>query len=270
MLVTRVELLRNSNVTDSLKASSFEQIIRERCSKESLSGICDTILVVPCRDAGRKIHEAVFHKLCAMKPGSAREIFDESVTLMEDFQLIFCPAPERPGEQQADCLVVPDVKPKFEAKRNKDSGLQPPSSTALKGWPKVAVPHDAAARMKSTLNLLFTDHSTPDGSPKPLHIAEASDLKDQQGASTLVEDTFKYLLAQYRMLPKAHHFGNDFLLDLFFVEYKKAGDSTVHKATNQARMYAAAALASSSCLESLISQYTCSSQMVIKEHCPWP
>lgn len=262
-LIARVELVTKSpTMTDAFKASSFEQIIRERCAKESLTGICDTILVVPCRGVGRQIHETVFHALCALKPTSSRAaIFKESVALVEDFQLILSPAPERPRKKQA---IPKGTVLKFEPKKSKeptqhlekdngrrddkpkkDSGLQPPPSAPLKDWPKLEVPKEASIRMKMTLNPLFTDHSTEDGSPKPPYapVFSTDSSENQQGASTPIPDSLEYFLTQYYQLPKARHFGIDFLLGLLFVEYKKAGDSTIHKATNQARTYAAAVLA---------------------------
>lgn len=266
-LSARVEALMAYN-DETIVIPLFERIIRQRCSIEAFDGICDTLLVVPCKNAGRQIHQTLFDTLCALNPKSSpSEMFGRSAVMMQNFPLIFTPLADpakKPLEQvpinDSDNATVFDVKTpnSIESESDKDPkradnrGLQPSAAQTqgdarnLENWPDVKVSQAARTRIRRTLNPLFTDHSTTSGLPKPLHAEPASgtplpSASDQPKIRAPKHGTFEYFLANYKP-PGSHRINIDLLLTLFLVEYKKASDETGHKATNQARTYAAAVL----------------------------
>lgn len=93
--LAQIEALRFKDRTVS--TATFEEIIRQRCFMEPLLGTCDIVLAVQCGDAGQQIHEAVFNALYTSRPPttSVQDVFDNSVSLMENFHLI-APSPNAP------------------------------------------------------------------------------------------------------------------------------------------------------------------------------
>lgn len=230
-------------------ASSFREIIRQRCAVESLVGICDTLLVVPCQGAGRQMHETLFNTLCqSAGPNADRaKIFEQSVAMLEDFQLFLSPAPDPPPESPQVLALrntknappSPDLIP---PKQKASVNLKAPSAHPLGIWPKVKLNNNFKGRVRAALNPFASDHSTVDGIPRLTHSASAQRQTSPKKPTSGGADSFESLLAQYYMSPKALHFGSDLILPLFLVEHKRFGDIYVHKASNQARLYAASAL----------------------------
>lgn len=120
----------------ALKASLFERIIRQRCASEALGGTCDTLLVVPCKDAGRHIHQTLFDTLrISDLESSPRMIFEKSQKMVEDFQLVFNPLPEPTPKVQGPVKARDELeeehvfslakpkKPKTDIDKLKNQGL---------------------------------------------------------------------------------------------------------------------------------------------------
>lgn len=173
-------------------AGSFERIMRQRCAAESLTGICDTLLIVPCPDAGRQIHETLFHtlreKTSSTTIAGLKAIFDQSVEILQDFQFVLSPSPERStpttppmnarGSKEplqfssTSELSTPATSKSFQrdVKTKKLHPSQGPDPH-LQNWPRVASGtggvKNPQSRTKTALNSFFADCSTANGVPKP-------------------------------------------------------------------------------------------------------
>lgn len=185
-------------------ASAFYEIMRQRCAREPLIGICDTAFVVPCPDVGRTIHKSLFKALWKRRSSSetARDIFELSVEMMEDFLLILSPAQtytseprhlrHRPDEEK----IVTDGK-----KDAKADGLLKPSAQHTKPgvWPDVSkVTANFKSRVSKALNPLATDCRTANGLPK-YRSQTKPDRSPPPSSSTTdtVEQEFLALLNEY-------------------------------------------------------------------------
>lgn len=185
--LAQIEALRFKDRTVS--TATFEEIIRQRCFMEPLLGTCDIVLAVQCGDAGQQIHEAVFNALYTSRPPttSVQDVFDNSVSLMENFHLI-APSPNAPPLRVAS-------KPKDNL-----------------GW-----------------------HA---GREIPFNRAEHT---HRSGARNDVDmNLFQSFFSAY--ITSFPGLGVDLLLPSLFVVFEGTEDNTNLKATNQARIYAAAAL----------------------------
>lgn len=256
--IKRVEALIGSMDEES-EVALFEKIIRQRCARESLGGICDSALVVPCENAGFMIHEALFTQLHSQasksspnNPPNVQDIFNISVTMMEDFHLILSPTLDKATDRRIPFRPDPTLDGRIPLESEPSD--QPHDDEAeeksdhLGGstqWPDVPIPHGLQTRCIRGLNSFATDCSTDDGLPRPLFTSGSSPTPAVDAlpkSYTALGAKFRELLANYKANSKSLHLDDDLLLVLLFVEFKKARDSTIRKATNQARNYASAAL----------------------------
>lgn len=214
--------------------ATFDYIIRRRCSAEALTGICDSMLVVPCKDAGFEIHEALFLSLCAASPeADLQQVFDESVALMEDFHLVISPTPDNSTPRPTETRATTNTNTQEKGKK--------PTSPSNVQWPMTDISTDLARRCKMLLNPFVTDCSTDDGLPRPRFQSKPTPDKARAKSHISNAAKFREMLATFKKTNKIF-LDDDLLLLLLLVEFKKADDDTIHKATNQARTYAAAAL----------------------------
>lgn len=267
-LLSRVQALRDDPDTE-LSAAIFGQLMRQRCAAESLPGICDTLFLVTCVDAGRQIHETLFNVLvkekCSSDPTDeeAETIFEESVRIVEDFQLVLSLALDPPtsmipctqgrGSEEPLNFSVKSSSKRSSWKSTENIHLpdsDPKSGQSdLRKCPQMSGHGNLGkleSRTKTGLNAFAIGPSTPDSLPQPAPHTLVKPLLPTSPQPNLT--VFEKLLAQYNSSPQALHFGPDLLLSLLLVEYRRAGESNIRRATNQAHNYASAALKFLDCI----------------------
>lgn len=219
-------------------------------------GISDTTLVVPCPNVGRMIHETLFKALRKRNPNmEAQEIFELSVEMMEDFLLVISPAPSHKDKSKPGPIPRRPTEGVETVKKIKV--VDPTKKLTVEDgkYPRIPISNALRNRISLALNPLAVDCGTADGLPKYRHPKNPSRLAPL--ASLTLDEEFTSFLDQYIASGKEDLKKNnqaltlgervlrldaDLILPLLTLEYKKADDRTIHKASNQSLTYLAAVL----------------------------